>query len=267
MMKVTAPSLIAFKKSRRKITALTCYDYLSAKLLNEAGVDVLLVGDSLGMVKLGYSSTLPVTIEDMVYHTRIVSRGNSRALLVADMPYLTYQISVEDAVRCAGRLVQEGGASAVKMEGGRDVIPAIRACLKAGIPVMGHLGLTPQSVNLYGGYKLQAKARAEQRRLMEDAKALERAGIFSLVLECIPSSLGKTVSKSLKIPTIGIGAGVGCDGQILVLDDVLGMTPEPLPRFVKRYAHLRDLISKAVRTYVNEVQKETFPDDTHVYPG
>jgi len=252
------------KKSRQKIAVLTCYDYGMAKLLNSAGIDVLLVGDSLGMVKLGYKSTLPVTVEDIEYHTRIVAKGNSRALLVADMPYLSYHASREDAVRNAGRMLK-AGAEAVKIEGGEEMLPVIRALQAAKIPVMGHLGMTPQSVHVFGGYKVQGKEKAQRQKLLRDALSLERAGVFSIVLECVPEQLAAQISRRLRIPTIGIGAGVGCDGQVLVIDDLLGLTEPPLPRFVKSYANLRDIIQSAARRYAQEVRLGEYPDEQHSY--
>ncbi len=262
--KITAPSLKLLKQRRQKIVALTCYDFTTAGLLNDAGVDVILVGDSLGMVKLGLPSTLPVTVEDMEYHTRIVARGNSKALLVTDLPYMSYHASGEDAVRNAGRMLK-AGAEAVKIEGGEEMVPVIRALRSAKIPVMGHLGMTPQSVNEFGGYRVQGRAAAAQRKILRDARALEKAGIFSLVLECVPKALGARLTKSLSIPTIGIGAGSQCDGQILVIDDLLGLTAPPLPRFVKAYGRLREEIKRAAGAYARDVRGGTFPDDEHSY--
>lgn len=252
------------KKARQKIAALTCYDYSMAQLLNSAGMDILLVGDSLGMVKLGYPSTLPVTVEDMEYHTRIVAKGNSRALLVTDMPYLSYHASREDAVRNAGRMLK-AGAEAVKIEGGEEMLPVIRALQAAKIPVMGHLGMTPQSVHVFGGYKVQGKEKAQRGKLLRDALSLERAGVFSIVLECLPEAVARQISRRLRIPTIGIGAGAGCDGQIIVIDDLLGMTEPPLPRFVKTYARLRETVQDAVRRYAREVRAGEYPDKQHSY--
>jgi 3-methyl-2-oxobutanoate hydroxymethyltransferase len=250
LSKVTAPALRRFKALRRPIVALTCYDYAMAQLLNRAGVDLLLVGDSLGMVKLGYRSTVPVTVEDMIYHTRIVARGNARALLVTDMPYLSYHAAVTEAVKNAGRMLK-AGAEAVKIEGGREMLPVLRALRAAKIPVIGHLGLTPQSVHVFGGFKVQGRDRAARKNLLQDALALEKAGVSAIVLECVPKTLAKTISRRLRIPTIGIGAGVICDGQVLVLDDLLGLTPIPHPRFVK--------------TYGDDVRRRRFPDDSQSY--
>jgi len=264
LKKVTAPSLSAFKREREKIVALTCYDFTMAQLLNEAGADVLLVGDSLGMVKLGYASTLPVTVEDMVYHTRLVSRGNSRALLVADMPFMSYQAANEDAVRAAGQLIK-AGAEAVKLEGGMEIVPRIKALRAAQIPVVGHLGMTPQSVNEFGGYKVQGRKTTDQRRLVAEAKALERAGVCAIVIECVPTLLARRMSRAIAIPTLGIGGGVDCDGQILVIDDLLGFSPPPYPRFVKAYADLRKSIRQATRRWSSDVRAGKFPDDQHSY--
>jgi 3-methyl-2-oxobutanoate hydroxymethyltransferase len=252
------------KRERRKIVALTCYDYTTAQLLNAAGVDVLLVGDSLGMVKLGYPSTLPVTVEDMLYHTQIVTKGNSRALLVADMPYLSYHVSPKQAVENCGRMLK-AGAEAVKLEGGREILPTIEALQRAKIPVIGHLGMTPQSVHTFGGYKVQARDKAALKKLIGDAKALERAGVFAIVIECVPQEAGRQISKALSIPTIGIGAGPHCDGQVLVIDDLLGLTPDPLPRFVKRYAQLRQTVQQAAAQYGRDVRAGKFPDTEHSY--
>jgi 3-methyl-2-oxobutanoate hydroxymethyltransferase len=264
--KVTVPGLQAMKRKRQKIAVLTCYDYTAARLLNAAGTDVLLVGDSLGMVKLGYSSTLPVTMEDMLYHVRIVARGNSRALLVADMPYLSYHVSPEQAVENCGRMLKEG-AEAVKIEGGAEILPIVEALRRAKIPVMGHIGMTPQSVHVFGGYKVQAKDRAAAAKLTADAKALQRAGVFAFVIECVPESVGKTLTRALTVPTIGIGAGVHCDGQVLVIDDLLGLTPDPLPRFVKRYAQLGQAVQRAAEQYGRDVRTGKFPDAENSYPG
>ena len=264
MDKVTVPMLREMKRRRQKIVALTSYDYTTTRLLNEAGVDVILVGDSLGMVKLGYDSTLPVTVDDMAYHTRIVARGNERALVITDMPYLSYQASPQDAVRHSGRMLK-AGAQAVKIEGGAEMVPIIRALLAAKIPVMGHLGMTPQSVHLFGGYKVQGKEKSQWQKMLSDARSLEKAGAFSIVLECVPAALGRQISHAVKVPAIGIGAGPDCDGQILVVDDLLGMTAPPLPRFVKTYANLRGIIQRAVRDYAHEVRAGKFPDPRHSY--
>jgi 3-methyl-2-oxobutanoate hydroxymethyltransferase len=247
------------KQRGEKIAVLTAYDAMMARLLDCAGIDVLLVGDSLGMVLLGYETTLPVTLDAMVHHTAAVSRGAKRALIVADMPFLSYQITVPDALRNAGRLVQSGGANAVKIEGGRSVIETTQRLIDVGIPVMGHLGLTPQSVNRLGGFRRQAKSKEDAERLIEDAKALEEAGVFAIVLESIPPELARTVTAQLSIPTIGIGAGPHCDGQVLVSYDALGLTGYSAPSFAKRYAQLGEAISEAARTYAQEVKDGQFP--------
>jgi 3-methyl-2-oxobutanoate hydroxymethyltransferase len=262
--KVTPPLLSQMKAEGRKIVALTCYDYGMAKVLNQAGIDLLLVGDSLGMVKLGYPSTLPVTVEDMVYHTRIVAKGNSRALLVTDMPFMSYHASKEDAVRNAGKMIK-AGAEAVKIEGGREILPILRALKAAKIPVIGHLGMTPQSVHVFGGYKVQARDIKARKNLMEDAKILEQEGVSSIVIECVPKKVAEQITRRLKIPTIGIGAGVGCDGQVLVLDDLLGLTPPPLPRFVRSYAYPRQTVQEAAIAYSQDVRQGRFPDESHSY--
>lgn len=264
MSKLTAPKLLELKKRRQKIVALTTYDFTTTRLLNAAGVDVLLVGDSLGMVKLGYESTLPVTVEDIVYHTRLVARAGGEAMLVADMPYMSYHASTADAVRNAGAMLK-AGAQAVKVEGGREMLPIIRALINAKVPVMGHLGMTPQSVHVLGGYKIQGRRPAQVKALVAEAKALEKAGVFAIVLECLPTKAGAQISRALRIPTIGIGAGAGCDGQILVIDDLLGLSPKPWPRFVKAYADLRGTITRAARQYAREVREGHFPDAEHGY--
>lgn len=265
MDKITVPSLQEMKRKRQKIVALTSYDYTTTQLLNAAEVDIILIGDSLGMAKLGYDSTLPVTVEDMVYHTRIVAKGNSRALVVTDMPYLSYQASREEAVRNGGKMLK-AGAHAVKIEGGVEMTPTIRALLAAKIPVMGHIGMTPQSVHLFGGYKVQGRLKVQEKKILADAKALEKAGVFSMVLECVPAELARRVTHAAQVPVIGIGAGPSCDGQILVVDDLLGMTAPPLPRFVKCYADLRGVITRAARDYTREVRTGKFPDRDHSYP-
>jgi 3-methyl-2-oxobutanoate hydroxymethyltransferase len=264
MDKITVPMIRDMKRKGQKIVALTSYDYTTTQLLNEAGVDLILVGDSLGMVKLGYDSTLPVTVDDMAYHTRIVARGNKRALVVTDMPYLSYHASREEAVRHCGRMIK-AGAHAVKIEGGAEMVPVVRALAAAKIPVMGHIGMTPQSVHLFGGYKVQGRNAAQGEKVLADAKALEKAGVFAIVLECVPASLGRRVSRAVKVPVIGIGAGSSCDGQVLVVDDLLGLTPPPLPRFVKRYADLRRTITSAAKDYAREVRSGKFPDQSHSY--
>jgi len=242
---------------------LTAYDYSTAAVLDQSGVDILLVGDSLGMVVLGYDSTLPVTMDDMIHHTRAVSRATKRAMVIGDMPFMSYQVSVPDALYNAGRFLQEAGAHGIKLEGGRDMAETTRKITSAGIPVMAHLGLTPQSVHQFGGFKVQGKEDAAARRILEDAKILEEAGAFSLVLECVPAALAKAITQSLTIPTIGIGAGVDCDGQVLVIADMLGMFEKFTPRFVKKYANLNVQMKEAVGKYIEEVKTGAFPDEEH----
>ncbi|SHF49889.1 ketopantoate hydroxymethyltransferase [Desulforamulus putei DSM 12395] len=236
-----------------------------ATLVDASGIDAILVGDSLGNVVLGYDSTVPVTMEDMIHHVRAVSRGVKRAMVVADMPFLSYHISREESVRNAGRLMQEGLAQAVKLEGGSEVVDTVKAITAAGIPVMGHLGLTPQSVHQLGGFKVQGKDGEAARRLLEDAKKLEDAGVFAIVLECIPQQLAKVITESVSVPTIGIGAGIHCDGQILVTHDLLGMFSDFTPKFVKRYANLKEQILQACRDYQQEVRSKAFPGPEHVF--
>jgi 3-methyl-2-oxobutanoate hydroxymethyltransferase len=254
-----APDLKARKKRGEKIAMLTAYDATMARLLDRAGIDVLLVGDSLGMVILGHETTLPVTLDDVLHHAKAVSRGARRALVVADMPFLTFQVSPAEAVRNAGRLLQEGGAAAVKIEGGRPVVDVVRRLVDVGIPVMGHLGLTPQAVHQLGGFRQQAAAPEDAERLLDDARALEAAGVFALVLESIPAELARAVTAALKIPTIGIGAGPCCDGQVLVSYDAFGLFDEFVPSFVKQYAHLAETIREAAREYIAEVKDGRFP--------
>ena len=257
--RVTVPALRERKQRGEKIAVLTAYDATMTRLLERAGVDVLLVGDSLGMVVLGHDSTVPVTLDDMVHHTRAVARAAGRALVIADMPFLTCHMGVPEAVRSAGRLMQDAGASAVKIEGGAPVLDVVRSLVTAGIPVMGHLGLLPQSINQIGSYRRQATAAAEAEALLADAHALERAGAFAVVLESIPHDLARTVTAALTIPTIGIGAGPDCDGQVLVSSDMLGLFDGFVPSFVKQYAHLSDVVVDAARAYVDDVRQGRFP--------
>jgi 3-methyl-2-oxobutanoate hydroxymethyltransferase len=263
--KITAPAIVALKRKAEPITVVTAYDYPTARYADQAGVEVLLVGDSVGTVMLGYESTLPVTMEDMLHHVRAVARAKPTALVVGDMPFMSYQVSTEQAVANAGRLVQEGGADAIKLEGGARVAEAVQRIVEAGIPVMGHLGLTPQSVLAFGGYKVQARGEADQERLLADAKTLERAGCFALVLEGIPARLGATVTRELTIPTIGIGAGVQCDGQVLVTHDLLGLFHGHQPKFVRRYAELGAATRDAFARYVADVKARRFPADAESY--
>ena len=257
--RVRVPDLQSRKQRGEKIAMLTAYDYTMARLFDRAEIDVLLVGDSLGMVVLGYETTLPVTLDAMVHHTRAVSRGAQRALVVADMPFLTYQTSVEDALRNAGRLVQEGGAAAVKIEGAGAAVEAATRIVEAGIPVMGHLGLLPQSVHQLGGYRQQARSGEDAEQLLADARALEAAGVFAIVLESIPESVAAMVTADLEIPTIGIGAGPHCDGQVLVCYDMLGLSGEDAPPFVKLYADLGARTVAAAQAYAEDVRANRFP--------
>lgn len=262
-MKKTIQTFLDAKREGRKLSELTAYDYSMAKIIDGAGVDAILVGDSLGMVVLGYENTLAVTMEDMIHHTRAVCRGVSEALLITDMPFMSYQASVYDAVVNAGRLVREGGAHAVKIEGGADFAEHIRAVTRASIPVQGHIGLTPQSVHALGGFKVQGKSEVAARKLIEDAKAVAAAGAFSIVLECVPAKLAAIVSRELSIPTIGIGAGRECDGQVLVFADMLGLFPDFTPKFVKRFADLGPVMQQAIVDYAREVREGTFPGEEH----
>jgi 3-methyl-2-oxobutanoate hydroxymethyltransferase len=263
--KITAPAIVALKRKGEPITVVTAYDFPTARYADQAGVEILLVGDSVGTVMLGYDSTLPVTMEDMLHHVRAVARAKPTSLVVGDMPFMSYQVSTEQAVANAGRLVQEGGADAIKLEGGARVAEAVQRIVEAGIPVMGHLGLTPQSVLAFGGYKVQARGEADQERLLADAKTLERAGCFALVLEGIPARLGATVTRELAIPTIGIGAGVQCDGQVLVTHDLLGLFLGHQPKFVRRYAELGAATRDAFARYVADVKARRFPADAESY--
>jgi 3-methyl-2-oxobutanoate hydroxymethyltransferase len=261
--KVTTLAFRQKKERGQAISMLTAYDYPTALALDQAGIDAILVGDSLGMVVLGYENTLPVTMDEMLHHSRAVSRGAKSALLVGDMPFMSYQVSVEAAVRNAGRFLQNGGMDAVKLEGGRERVDAIRAIVGAGIPVMGHLGLTPQSIHQLGGFRAQGKTAAAAQHLLEDALLLEEAGCFSLVLESVPAQLATYISKRLSIPTIGIGAGAGCDGQVLVTHDLLGLFERFTPKFVKKYANLHDEMQKAFAEYIADVQTSQFPSAEH----
>jgi 3-methyl-2-oxobutanoate hydroxymethyltransferase len=262
---VTINDVRAFKERGERFVMLTAYDTPSARLLDEAGIPLLLVGDTMGMVLLGYGSTLPVTMDQVVHHTAAVARGTQNALVVGDMPFLSYQVSVEDGMRNAGRLLKEAGANAVKLEGAGHSLRLVERLVEAGIPVMGHLGLTPQSVNQLGGYRVQGRTDEAHHKLLEDAKGLEAAGVFSLVLEAVPQGLAAEVTASLEVPTIGIGAGRSCDGQVLVWHDFLGITPGPLPRFVKRYAELGEEIKRAAAAFAADVAEGRYPGPEHVY--
>jgi 3-methyl-2-oxobutanoate hydroxymethyltransferase len=263
--KVTVPAIIKAKERGEKITCLTAYDYSFARILDAAGVDILLVGDSLGCVIQGHADTLSVTMEEMIYHTRAVARGRSRALLVADMPFLSFQVSSEQAVRNAGRFLQEGRAEAVKLEGGVAVHKTIAKVVQIGIPVMGHVGLTPQSVHRFGGYKVQGKNQGEREAILSDAKAVEEAGAFAVVLEGVPLDLAGEITGRLSIPTIGIGAGARCDGQVLVIHDMLGLFNDFTPKFVKRYADLGSTVTSAVKTFIADVRAQKFPAEEHSF--
>ncbi len=263
--KITIRTLRRMREQGERITMLTAYDYPMARAVDEAGIDVILVGDSLGMVVLGYPTTLPVTMEDVVHHCKAVARGVSRALLVGDLPFMSYQVSREDALRNAGRLVKEGGAEAVKLEGGEEVLGAVEALVGAGIPVMGHLGLTPQSYHQMGGYRIQARTPEAADRLLKNAAALERTGIFSLVLEGIPAGVARRVTEAVTVPTIGIGAGPSCDGQVLVTHDMLGLQEDLSPKFVKRYMQGRQLFVDAMQQFRDEVRSGRFPGPEHSY--
>jgi 3-methyl-2-oxobutanoate hydroxymethyltransferase len=258
---VTTSTLIKMKQQGKKITMLTAYDFPFARMLDKAGIDAILVGDSLGMVVQGKENTLPVTMDEMLYHTAMVSRACQRALVVGDMPFMSYQGSLNAAVTNAGRFLKEAGAAAVKLEGGADVCPVITALAKAGIPVQAHIGLTPQSVHQMGGFKVQR----DEERLLKDAKDVEAAGAFSVVLEGIPSAISEKITQTLKIPTIGIGAGPQCDGQVLVLHDMLGINDRFLPKFVKKYADLASEAAKGVAAYIDDVQQGRFPSDAYEY--
>ena len=264
-MKQTVATFQEAKQNQKKLTMLTAYDYSTAKLFDEAGIDSLLVGDSLGMVMLGYEDTLSVTMEDMLHHCKAVARGAKQAMVICDLPFLSYQTSVYDAVKNAGRLLQEGRAQAVKLEGGADVCPQIRAIVQASIPVMGHLGLTPQSVHAFGGFRVQGKTEDAAQKLIDDARRVEEAGAFALVLECVPAKLAQRISQMVSIPTIGIGAGAGCDGQVLVYQDMLGMYSDFTPKFVKRFGDVGACIQDAVRQYIQEVRDGGFPAEEHSF--
>ena len=264
-MKNTVATLQQQKLDGDKITMLTAYDYSTAKLVDECGVNTILVGDSLGMVMLGYEDTISVTMEDMIHHTAAVTRGAKNALVVGDMPFMSYQTSVYDAVVNAGRLMKEGRCQAVKLEGGASVCPQIKAITEASIPVVAHIGLTPQSVNAFGGFKVQGKSEADARRLIEEAKAVEAAGAFAIVLECIPAKLAKLITESVSIPTIGSGAGADCDGQVLVYQDMLALFSDFKPKFVKHFANAGEVMKQGFTEYIKEVKEGTFPAAEHTF--
>ncbi len=265
MSKITIPDIIRRKAEGKRITMLTAYDHLFARIVDEAGIDIILVGDSLGTVVQGHTTTLPVTMDEMIYHTRMVSRGVKNALVVGDMPFLSYQASVEDGIYNAGRFLKEGGAAAVKVEGGANVIDKVKAMISSGIPVIGHIGILPQSVHQMGGYKVQGKDDASAERVLNDALMLEDAGVFAIVMEGVPEGLAKRITDSVSIPTIGIGAGIHCVGQVLVLYDLLGLLPQPMPKFVKPYASLRDQCTEAIRRFKEDVENGRFPGKEESY--
>lgn len=260
MEKVTVPGIVA-RKGKEKITMLTAYDFITAQIVDEAGVDIILVGDSVGNVILGYPNTIPVSITEMIHHGKAVVRAAKRALVVIDMPFMSYQESLEAAKRNAGRMIKESGAEAVKLEGGKRMKEVVRAIVDIDIPVMGHIGLTPQSIYALGSYKVQK----ERERLLEDALSLEEAGVFSIVLECVPLAIAREITERVKVPTIGIGAGPFCDGQVLVLHDLLGFYKEKRPKFVKTYCKMREEAEAAIRSFIQEVREGIFPDDSHSF--
>ncbi len=260
-MRVTVNQIKEMKPKGEKITMLTAYDYSTARIVDEAGVPLILVGDSLGMVVMGYESTIPVTMDEMLHHTKAVARGVKQAMVIGDMPFMTYHLSVEQALRNAARFIQEAGAQAIKLEGGVTVAEKVKRIVECGIPVMGHIGLTPQSIHQFGGFKIQGKTPAAALRLLEDARALEEAGAFSIVLETVPAPLAALITQKIGIPTIGIGAGIGCDGQVQVINDILGSFADFVPKHAKQYTKLTDIIKKAVTEYHNEVKSGSFPTD------
>ncbi len=263
--KITVPHILKMKQRGEKITCLTAYDYSFARILDEAGVEMLLVGDSLGCVVQGQPNTLAVTLDEMIYHTRLVVRGRKRALVIGDMPFMSYQVSAEQALQNAGRFLQEAGAEAVKLEGGVTVRDAIQTIVRAGIPVMGHVGLTPQSVHRFGGYKVQGREKDRREMVLRDAVAVEEAGAFAVVLEGMPLDLAQEITERLTIPTIGIGAGSHCDGQVLVIHDMLGLFDDFTPKFVKRYADVKAVMTGAVKEFIGEVKEQTFPAEEHSF--
>ena len=263
--KITVPHIVKMKQRGEKITCLTAYDYSFARILDEAGVEMLLVGDSLGCVVQGSANTLAVTMDEMIYHTRLVTRGRKRALVIGDMPFMSYQVGKDEALRNAGRFFQEAGAEAIKLEGGVAVQESIRAIVDAGMPVMGHIGLTPQSVHQFGGYKIQGRDKERREAVLRDAVAVEEAGAFAVVLEGIPQDLAGEISQRLAIPTIGIGAGLQCDGQVLVIHDMLGLFDDFVPKFVKRYADVKQTMLGAVKEFVSEVKGRKFPAEEHSF--
>ncbi len=263
--KITTNTHLEMKQKGEKITMMTCYDYLMAIMLDAAGIDMILVGDSLANVVLGYESTIPVTMEEMLHHCKAVTRGAKNAFVVGDMPFMSYQTGSRDALKNAGRFLKETGVSAVKLEGGEEVLDTIKKIVDAGIPVMGHLGLTPQSVNIFGGYGLRGSTKKESDKIIKDAKKIEQAGVFAIVLEKIPADLAKEISENISVPTIGIGAGPDCDGQVLVTHDMLGLFEKYKPKFVKRYAELAQVMKDCFCKYISEVKSKEFPTQEHSY--
>ncbi len=263
--KITINDILNKKKDKRKITALTAYDYPSAKIASNAGIDIILVGDSLGMVIQGENNTLKVEVEDMIYHTSLVSKADPDSLIITDMPYMSYHLSIEKSIENAMKLIKYGGAGGVKIEGGEKRIDTIKAIIDSEIPVMGHLGLTPQSINTMGGFKVQGKLKKKAEEIYKDAIKLEKAGVFSIVLESIPEELSQIITNELKIPTIGIGAGKFCDGQILVFHDLLGISNEKTPKFVRKYANIYDISIKAIKEYIKDINSGNFPNDNETY--
>jgi 3-methyl-2-oxobutanoate hydroxymethyltransferase len=261
MGRFTINDFLKKKISAEKITMITAYDYTFGRIVDEAGIDAILVGDSLGMVVQGFDTTLPVTMDEMIYHTKMVCRAAINAMVIGDMPFMSYQVSIAEAVANAGRFIKEGGAQAVKIEGGIEIAPQVKAIIAAGIPVMGHIGLTPQSINIMGGFKVQGKTVEAKQLLIKSANALEEAGVFSIVLEAVPVILTKQIIETLNIPVIGIGAGPDCDGQILVLHDVIGLFDRFVPKFVRRYVHLKPQAVSAVKSYINDVKQGAFPSE------
>ncbi len=265
-MRVTINQIKEMKQKGEKIAMLTAYDYSTAKIVDEAGVPLILVGDSLGMVVLGYESTIPVTMEEMLHHTKAVVRGTKKALIVGDLPFMTYHISTADALKNAARFIQEAGCQAVKLEGGVNVAEKVQKIVECGIPVMGHIGLTPQSINQFGGFKIQGKTPAAASKLLKDAQALEEAGAFAVVMETVPAPLAALVTQKIGIPTIGIGAGIGCDGQVQVINDILGSFTDFVPKHAKQYVQIRDIMAGAITQYFNEVKSGKFPTEAQSFP-
>jgi 3-methyl-2-oxobutanoate hydroxymethyltransferase len=265
-MRVTINQIKEMKQKGEKIVMLTAYDYTTAKLVESAGIPMILVGDSLGNVVLGYDTTIPVTMDVMIHHTKAVVKGTSKAMIIGDMPFMTYHVSVEDALRNAARFLQEAGTQAVKLEGGVTVAEKVKRLVDCGIPVMGHIGLTPQSINQFGGHKIQGKTPEAAKRLLEDARVLERAGAFAVVLETVPAALATLITKKISIPTIGIGAGAGCDGQVQIVNDILGSHTGYIPKHAKQYAKIRDIMSNAFTEYYNDVKSGKFPAEEHSFP-